>query len=252
VQCAGTGLTGLNPTTLCPVAVPLAANEYSFRVPRINERRPDGRFGTNTIVANGAWSYYNGLQIEYKKRLSRRLSASAAYTWSKAIDTTSEATTVGVGDSNVNGPDSRQSRALSRFHTPHRFTLFAAYQSPFFNNRTDFVGQVLGGWNISAVWKFAHGTPFTVINSGGFGDLNFDGFTEIRPAVVDPSILGRRINNPETSVASLPREAFRAPVVNDYRCCVLGRNTFYADGTNNVDLSFYKTFRLPFGEQSNH
>lgn len=252
VQCAGTGLTGLNPTTLCPVAVPLAANEYSFRVPRINERRPDGRFGTNTIVSNGAWSYYNGLQIEYKKRLSRRLSASAAYTWSKAIDTTSEATTVGVGDSNVNGPDSRQSRALSRFHTPHRFTLFAAYQSPFFNNRTDFVGQILGGWNISAVWKFAHGTPFTVVNSGGFGDLNFDGFTEIRPAVVDPSILGRRINNPETSVASLPREAFRAPVVNDYSCCVLGRNTFYTDGTNNVDLSFYKTFRLPFGEQSNH
>ncbi|HXG82993.1 MAG TPA: carboxypeptidase regulatory-like domain-containing protein, partial [Pyrinomonadaceae bacterium] len=58
-QCAGTGLTGIAATTLCPVAVPLGANEYSVRVPRLNERRPDGRFGTNTIVANGAWSYYN-------------------------------------------------------------------------------------------------------------------------------------------------------------------------------------------------
>ncbi|MFN2393281.1 MAG: carboxypeptidase regulatory-like domain-containing protein [Pyrinomonadaceae bacterium] len=257
-QCAGTGSGTPNTanfigfTTLCPVAVPLGANEYSFRVPRINERRPDGRFGTNTIVANGAWSYYNGLQIEYKKRLSRRLSASAAYTWSKAIDTTSEATNVGTGDSNVNGPDSRQSRALSRFHTPHRFTLFAAYQSPFFNNRTDFVGNLLGGWNISAVWRFAHGTPFTIVNSSGFGDLNFDGFTEIRPAIVDPSILGQRINNPNTSVESLPREAFRAPTVGDYGCCILGRNTFYIDGVNNVDLSLYKTFRLPFGENSNH
>ncbi len=251
-QCAGTGLTGIPTTALCPVAVPLGANEFSVRVPRINERRPDGQFTTNTLVANGAWSYYSGLQIEWKKRLSRRLSMSAAYTWSKSIDTNSEATNVGVGDTNANGPNARDSRALSRFHTPHRFTLFGAYQSPFFNNRTDFVGQLLGGWNISAVWRFAHGTPFTVINSNGFGDLNFDGFTEIRPALVDPSILGTRINNPNTSVQSLPREAFRAATVNDYGCCVLGRNTFYGDAVNNVDLSLYKTFLLPFGENLNH
>jgi outer membrane receptor protein involved in Fe transport len=251
-QCAGTGLTGIPTTALCPVAVPLGPNEFSVRVPRINERRPDGQFTTNTLVANGAWTYYSGLQIEWKKRLSRRLSMSAAYTWSKSIDTNSEASFVGAGDTNANGPNPRDSRALSRFHTPHRFTLFGAYQSPFFNNRKDFVGQLLGGWNISGVWRFAHGTPFTIINSSGFGDLNFDGFTEIRPALVDPSILGARINNPNTSVQSLPREAFRAATVNDFGCCVLGRNTFYGDAVNNVDLSLYKTFLLPFGENLNH
>ncbi|HEV8159197.1 MAG TPA: TonB-dependent receptor [Pyrinomonadaceae bacterium] len=251
-QCAGTGLTGIPVTTLCPVAVPLGPNEFSVRVPRINERRPDGQFTTNTLVANGAWTYYSGLQIEYKKRLSQRLSMSAAYTWSKSIDTNSEASFVGAGDTNSNGPNARDSRAFSRFHTPHRFTLFAAYQSPFFNNRKDVVGQLLGGWNFSAVWRFAHGTPFTVINSSGFGDLNFDGFTEIRPALVDPSILGTRINNPNTSVQSLPREAFRAATVADFGCCILGRNTFYGDAVNNVDLSLYKTFLLPFGENLNH
>lgn len=169
-----------------------------------------------------------------------------AYTWSKSIDTNSEATFVGAGDTNSNGPDPRASRGYSRFHTPQRFTFFGTYQSPFFSKRADFVGQALGGWNISAVWKAAHGTPFTVINSGGFGDLNFDGFTEIRPALADPSILFRSINNPGTSQAQLPASAFRAPVVGDFKCCVLGRNTFYTDGVNNVDLGFYKTFRLPF------
>lgn len=257
-QCAGTGMGTPNTpsfipfTALCPVAVPLGANEFSVRVPRLNERRPDGRFTTNTLVANGAWSYYSGLQIEWKKRLSRRLSMSAAYTWSKSIDTNSEATVVGAGDTNANGPNARDSRAFSRFHTPHRFTLFGVYQSPFFNNRKDFIGQILGGWNISGVWKFSHGTPFTIINSNGFGDLNFDGFTEIRPALVDPSILGTRINNPNTSVQSLPREAFRAATVADFGCCILGRNTFYGDAVNNVDLSLYKTFLLPFGENLNH
>lgn len=251
-QCAGTGLTGIPVTPLCPVAVTLLPNEFSVRVPRTNERRPDARYTTNTLVANGSWSYYDGLQIEWKKRLSHGLAYSAAYTWSKAIDTNSEATFVGAGDSNANGPDTRTSRALSRFHTPHRFTFFATYQTPFFRNRSDFLGQALGGWNVSVVWKFAHGTPFTVINSGGFGDLNFDGFTEIRPVILDTSILGRRINNSDTSRELLPRSAFGTPRVEDYRCCILGRNTFFGDGVNNVDLSFFKTFRMPFGEKLNH
>lgn len=41
-QCAGTGLTGIAVTTLCPNAVPIGAFEYSVRLPRLNERRPDG------------------------------------------------------------------------------------------------------------------------------------------------------------------------------------------------------------------
>lgn len=251
-QCAGTGLTGIGTTAACPVAVPIGPFEYSVRLPRINERRPDGRFTTNTLVANGAWSYYSGLQIEWKKRLSRRVSFSAAYTWSKSIDTNSEATFVGAGDTNANGPNARDSRALSRFHTPHRFTLFVVYQTPYFDKEKGIAGQLLGGWNFSTVWKYAHGTPFTVINSSGFGDLNFDGFTEIRPALVDPSILGTVVDDPNSSVGALPRSAFRSPVASDYGCCILGRNTFYGDSLNNVDISVYKSFTLPFGENSGH
>ncbi len=39
----------------------------------------------------------------------------------------SEASFVGAGDTNVNGPNARNSRALSRFHMPHRITLYGAY-----------------------------------------------------------------------------------------------------------------------------
>ena len=177
--------------TQCPVAVPLGALEYSFRLPRTNERRPDGRFTTNTVVSNDAWSYYHGLQIEFTKRLSRGLDFQAAYTWSKSIDTTSEATFVGAGDSNQNGNDASASRGYSRFHTPHRFTFFTGtYRLPLFDKRTDVFGQVLGGWQLLGVFKWVHGTPFTVSGTGV--DLNLDGFARSRPALVDPSILGRR------------------------------------------------------------
>lgn len=243
-NCAGTGLTGIPTTTQCPVAVPLGPLEYSLRVPRTNERRPNGNFTTNTVVSNGVWSYYHGLQIELNKRLSNNINFQAAYTWSKSIDTTSEATFVGAGDSNINGNDARASRGYSRFHTPHRFTFFGTYRMPFFDKRTDVFGQILGGWQLSTVFKWVHGTPFTV--SGAGIDLNFDGFSETRPALVDPNILGRRIDNPATSQSQLPQSAFRVPTVSDFGCCILGRNTFFADGVKNVDLGISKIFTLPF------
>ncbi|MDQ3258290.1 MAG: TonB-dependent receptor, partial [Acidobacteriota bacterium] len=244
--CAGTGLTGIATTAQCPAAVPIAPFEYSVRVPRLNERRPDPRFSTNAFISNGSWSYYHGLQAEWNKRLSQGLSFQMSYTWSKAIDTTSEATLLGAGDSNITGPNTRTARGLSRFHTPHRLTFFGTYRLPFFSKQEGFLGQAFGGWTGSVVMKLASGTPFTVNNSNGFGDLNFDGFTELRPALVDPSVLGANVDNPNTSQRLLPREAFRAPTVADFGTSILGRNTFFADGVQRFDLGIYKTFQMPF------
>ena len=247
--CAGTGLPGIPTNATCPNPVPIGPNEISFRLLRTNERRPDGRYNSTTIISPSAWSYYHGLQLEWNKRYSQGLFIQTSYTWSKAIDTNSEATAVGAGDSNNLGPNIRSARALGRNHTPHRFTLFTSYSVPWFAKENDWRGQVLGGWKVSMVAKFVHGTPFTVTNSGGFGDFNFDGFGENRPVVVDPSVLGRKINDPLTSRTQLPREAFRSPVLADYSCCVLGRNTFYLDGVNNFDFGLFKTFRMPFAEK---
>ena len=240
--CAGTITT--TRTDQCPNVVAIAANEYSVRTPRVNERRPDPRYTTNLLISNAAWSYYHGLQIEFTKRLSRDLNFQAAYTWSKSIDTTSEASAVGVGDSNINGNDERFSRAYSRFHTPHRFTFFGTYRLPFFKKDNGVLGQVLGGWELSSVVKWIHGTPFTV--SGAAFDLNLDGFSETRPVLLNPAVLGSTLDNPATSQQILAG-AFRIPTSPaDFGCCILGRNTFFIDGVKNVDFNITKRFRLPW------
>ena len=242
IFCAGTTATTL--TTLCPVVVPIGTLEYSRIVPRTNERRPDPLYSTNIIVNNGAWSYYNGLQLEFIKRLSSGLNFSAAYTWSKSLDTNSDATFLGAGDSNQNGNDASVSRGLSRFHTPHRFTFFGTYRLPFFNKDKGILGQVLGGWQMSGVFKWAHGTPFTVTGTGI--DLNLDGFAETRPVIVDPSILGNSISNPQTSQQLLPINAFRSPTsAADFNCCVLAETPFLLTARN-VDLAFSKVFPMPW------
>lgn len=243
VNCAGTGLPGIPVNAECPNVVPIANNEVSFRVPRTNERRPDPRYTTNLKVSNGADQWYNGLQVEWVKRLSASLQFNAAYTWGKAMDTLSEATAGAGGDTNQTGLDSRFSRGLALFDTRHRFTFNGSYRLPFFADRRDLLGQILGGWQASGVLKLVSGSPFTVIMSTT-RDLNFDGFAEgSRPVLVDPSILGRSIDDLSTSREALPLSAFRAPQYGDTE--LVGRNTFFGDGTNVVDLGLYKTFRLP-------
>ena len=244
ILCAGTGLAGVAKTAQCPVNVPLGNLEYSFRVPRTNERRPNPLNSTNLAVSNGSWSYYHGLQVEWTKRLSYNFTFQAAYTFSKAIDTTSEATFVGAGDSNQTGNDARSARALSRFHTPHRFTFFGTYRTPWFNNDRGFKGQLLGGWQLSTVVKLAKGTPFTVTTTAV--DLNLDGFSESRPVILDPTILGRTVAEPISSTISLPGSAFRPLSTSDSLASLVGRNTFFGDGVRNVDFGIFKNFPMPF------
>jgi hypothetical protein len=248
VACAGTGvLPGIAVTTACPNVVPIADDEISLRVPRTNERRPDPRYSTNNVISNDAESWYEGLQVEWVKRFSRGLSFTANYTYSRSTDTTSEATFVGSGDSNSLGPDKKYAKGYSRFHTPHRFTLNGTYIVPFWKTRNDLLGLALGGWQLSATLKLASGTPFTVTQTGL--DLNFDGFSESRPVILDRSILGRSVDDPNKSTTQLPTSAFRPVTIYDTIDMLVGRNTFFGDGLANLDLGLYKSFRLGAGRQ---
>jgi hypothetical protein len=240
--CAGTGLPGITVNAACPVPVPIADNEISVRVPRSNERRPNPQYTSNLVVSNDAESWYDGLQVEWVKRLSRGLSFTASYTRSRSLDTTSEATFVGAGDSNQQGPDAKFAKGYSRFHTPHRFSFNGSYLLPFWRDRPGLAGALLGGWQVSGVVRLASGTPFTPNQTGL--DLNFDGFAEGRPVVVDRSVLGRSVDDPATATQVMPASAFRAYAVGDSIESVAPRNSMFGDGLDNVDVGLYKSFRF--------
>jgi hypothetical protein len=245
VQCAGTGfLPGITTNATCPVPVPIADNEISLRVPRTNERRPNPLYTTNLLISNGAESWYDGLEIAWDKRFSGGLQFQASYTFSNSEDTTSEATFVGAGDSNQQGPNAQYARAKSRFHTPHRFTFNGSYQLPFLRGQRGVLGQVLGGWVISGVVRLSSGTPFTITTTAV--DLDFDGFSEARPVLLDPSIIGAKVDHRDTSTSVLPRSAFRPITFGDTIDMLVPRNAFYGDGLERVDLALSKIFQMPW------
>jgi hypothetical protein len=112
------------------------------------------------------------------------------------------------------------------------------------------VGAAFGGWQVSTVVRLSSGTPFTLIDSGSV-DFDFDGVNVSRPVVVDPHYRGGlHINYPPNSQAKLPASAFRHAVYGDTLHDLIGRNTFYTDGPENVDMGLYKSFHLPMGRYS--
>ncbi len=254
-RCAGTGNPGLPVGTVvggvaCTQVSPIAADEISIRVPRINERRPDSRYTTNLVVSNGSQSWYHGGQLEWETGMVRGFQGRATYTYSKSEDTGSEATFVGAGDTNILGPHKDYNRGLSRFHTPHRFTFLGSYLLPFFRDRDDWVETVFGGWQIATVVRIASGTPFTIIDAGAL-DVNFDGVGNARPVCVNPSgCEGLVINDPETSRQELNRSNFRRIEYGDTFDDLVPRNSMYTDGPETVDLSFSKSFALPYRNDS--
>ena len=69
---------------------------------------------------------------------------------------------------------------------------------------------MFGGWTVAAITLLKNGTPFTVVSGSdapGFG--NVDGNGGDRPNLLDPSILGRTIGNPDTSAKLLPEVGLR-------------------------------------------
>jgi len=244
----------------------------SLTQPRTSARRTNGAYGSYLIVSNAAWSYYNALQVQYTQRTFQGLNLTASYTWSKNIDTGTEATSVGTGDTNAAVSETQGARSLrgmSRIAQPQRLVLSYVYDLPFFKSEkgpaslgwfAPVVGRTLGGWQISGNTTFASGTPFTIFL--GY-DLNGDGIGGDRPFLVDPSILGRSIDNarvdPSTGLQygleKLPLAAFLPSAAQAAAkqwpwypgtgiVGSLGRNTFWLQGINNWDLSVIKTVRI--------
>lgn len=244
-RCAGTGGPGLGVNATCPNAVPIAANEISLRVPRTNERRPDARYTTNLVVDNVADSSYHGGQLELETGLIGGFNGRATYTFSKAIDSGSEATASGAGDINIFPPEAEKyKRGLSRFDTRHRFTMTGSYLLPFFRDNDGVLGALLGGWQLSTVVRLSSGTPFTITDSSA-PDIDFDGVSNLRPIVVDGSRSGGwHVNNPDTSTQELPASAFRRAVYGDDLDDMVGRNTFFTDGREQIDLGLSKSFGI--------
>jgi outer membrane receptor protein involved in Fe transport len=128
----------------------------------IQPRRPYPGWGPGTYIMNADNNVYHALQTKAELRGWKGLNLLATYTWSKGLDYQPQGTSE-VEYSNVQNPACQFvcERGLDTLNLTNRFTLGAVYSLPFLKNRTDIVGQALGGWRVTSIVTAQSGFPFT-------------------------------------------------------------------------------------------
>jgi hypothetical protein len=141
--------------------------------------RPDGwpvfgpvdpAIANNYVIEPAANAYYNAMVIQASRRFSRNWSFAAHYTWSKAIDETSD---FNIEYTAQNQLDVRADRGLSSFNQAHRFVAYGLYRSPSTENKW------LAGWSVAPIIQASSGRPFNVLT--GFDNLGDGQATTHRP-----------------------------------------------------------------------
>ena len=212
-----------------------------------NTRRADARYNDILRLHNASRAYFDAGRAAFVMRNLKGFTIDAAYWFSKSIDLGSDYTNT------MNGGDARRAvsqtardihsdvKSLSFFDQPHSFLLRAVYQTP---RGTGWARRLFGGWQFSTVTLLKTGTPFTVqVGSDGPGFGNVDGATGDRPNLLDPSLLGRTIGDPDTSRQLLPLEAFAFQGLSDL-AGNLGLRTFRKGKIANVNASMSRSWTV--------
>lgn len=216
----------------------------------ITQRRPDPRYYEVREARNASNAYFDAARITLKTPVWHGVTGDASYWFSKAIDTGSAYTNMAAGDEALQGYSQSQNlvaqdlKGPSAFDQSHAVMARFQYELPVLSSGSHLLRGVVSGWRISSVFLAKTGLPFTVITgSDGPGSGNVDGSNGDRPNLLDPTILGRTIGDPNTSTILLPRSAFGYIASTDSRGS-LGFNTFRRGGIRNMNAALARSWKL--------
>jgi hypothetical protein len=184
---------------------------------------------------------YNSLQTKLERRFKSGLLVTAAYTFSKSIDysTDSDNTTL----FNIVSQGYRN-RAVSDFDRTHVFQSGFIAELPFgrgkrWLSQNGLARTIAGGWQVNGIFSAYSGLPFTV--SASAASLNAPNNSQVADQVLPESTILGGVGNRRWFDTS----AFQA--VTEPRFGTSGRNSMRGPGAVNLDLSLFRSFS--FGEK---
>lgn len=213
----------------------------------VNQRRPDPRYFDNRLVLNGSRGFFDAAKAVLTVPNWKGLTLEASYWWSKAIDLGNDFSNTASGRSGRLGRSQSEfnshaeMRAVSDFDQPHAMLLKTSWQTPPLGRG---LGRHFSNWRLSTVILGKSGTPFNIIaGSDGEGFGNVDGSPGDRPNILEPSLLGRSVDDPDTAASRLPTSAFSF-ISPTEAAGSLGRNGFRKDGIFNINMALAKQWSL--------
>ncbi len=200
-----------------------------------NALRPYLGMGVIDISENSGLSRYNGLQISVQHRFSNNLQFGIAYTLSRSTDDGSSLTDVLPNAYNTHsyfGP--------SDFDRTNVLVSNYIYKIPFLKSRRDVLGYALGGWEISGIYQYQTGTPFSVRTSQDIAGVGTGSGNQFWNEVGDSSIsVG---NFTPAGVVWFNKAAFTQPAAGTFG--VQSRNSLRGPAFWTTDASLRKNFAI--------
>jgi len=194
-------------------------------------------------------SNYHGMTLTVSKRYSKNFEFLSSYTYSHAIDDSTDLQTL-LEPQDTRLP--RLERGNSSFDQRHRWVTSAVLQSPYKRGDDGFWHKFLADFTLAPIVEVASGRPFTVLTGTDF-NLNFGSNTD-RPSVVSSG----GVSSPFISgVTFVPANVCDGSVslgpatISPPTGCRgdLGRNTFTRPGFFTFDLRVAR--KIYFGERWN-
>jgi hypothetical protein len=199
-------------------------------------------FGSDGLQSNIGHANYNALELS-ARHSSGRLEFSAAYTYSKSLDQSSN-----IGGE-VNPFNPSLSYALSSFDVKHNFVLSYDYQLPFDRLvRSGRLGSrmLTQGWSLSGITRFASGFPITMANNGDNSLIGTNPNGVNNSSIDEPNYSGaplylnhnpRNAGNNYFNSTAFSMNALGTPGNSK-------RRFFYGPGADNYDMAVAKKLSL--------
>jgi hypothetical protein len=191
--------------------------------------------------SNGS-SVYHGLTANLNKRFSRHYEFKASYTWSHAIDDSTDLqSTLTPQDSFFPGTD----RATSLFDERQRFVLSGVYQSGKLGG-AGFRSRLFSDWTIAPLIEFGSGRPFNILTGN---DDNF----QLSSLTGRPNTFVNAACGPGVPSKFSPTGVLQEPCPSEFNGTLqsldgnLGRNAGLTPWTVFNDLRIAK--KVSFGER---
>jgi hypothetical protein len=203
---------------------------------QFNNVNPYPGYGAIELYNNDANSHYNSLQVSLNSRLRSDLTFQAAYTHSKAIDSSS-GNGSGGDLQNIANPYSRAyGMGPAWFNRSDIFNANFIYDIPAFRHADSrAVRSALGGWQFAGYVTAMTGLPLNV-TLGGAANSNGLPIGQNRPNV------SGAISYPHTINAWFNTSAFSQPALGQWG--TLGYDAITGPGRVNTNLSIFKSFSL--------
>lgn len=265
------GSRGIHLYDISNINPPVGGSNY------LGDTTPDRlnyQYANINFRSDNGFSIYNALNVKYSTTnlFNRGLNLNANYTWSHSLDNLSSTFSEiygGIsGDYYLGYLDAFNPRldyGNSDFDVRHRFVLSGTWDIPWMKNAGNgFAREALGGWGLGSFIRIRSGAPFSIFDCSNFASNGVSCPLYVPPATV--ATTGSNMGAVQANVFNylgLPTNAGGIVGVGNalgiptctglyHTGCTYtadgqpypDRNGYLGPGYWNMDMNFYKTFKL--------